>query len=78
MDRLTPREFEVFVMMAEGLSNERMADRLYLTERTVRAHLSAVTEKLELDSRLSVCLASYLFRNTVANDNGCRCGRREE
>jgi DNA-binding NarL/FixJ family response regulator len=78
LDRLTPRESEVFVMMAEGLSNEDMANRLHLTERTVRAHLSAITEKLELHSRLSLCLASYVFRNTVADDNMCRCGRRGE
>ncbi|MET8450814.1 LuxR C-terminal-related transcriptional regulator [Streptomyces sp. NPDC005209] len=78
LDRLTPRESEVFVMMAEGLSNEDMANRLHLTERTVRAHLSAIVEKLELHSRLSLCLASYAFRNTVANDNMCRCGRRGE
>ncbi|MEV0178825.1 LuxR C-terminal-related transcriptional regulator [Streptomyces sp. NPDC050625] len=78
LDRLTPRESEVFVMMAEGLSNEEMANRLHLTERTVRAHLSAITEKLELHSRLSLCLASYVFRNTVADDNMCRCGRRGE
>ncbi|SBT89780.1 regulatory protein, luxR family [Streptomyces sp. DI166] len=78
LDRLTPRESEVFVLMAEGLSNEDMADRLHLTERTVRAHLSAITEKLELNSRLRLCLASYAFRNTVADDNMCRCGRRGE
>ncbi|MGW4561420.1 response regulator transcription factor [Streptomyces sp. NPDC004561] len=78
LDRLTPRESEVFSMMAEGLSNESMAKRLHLTERTVRAHLSAIAEKLELNSRLSLCLASYVSRNTVANDNVCRCGRRAE
>ncbi|MGW2641621.1 response regulator transcription factor [Streptomyces sp. NPDC001348] len=78
LDRLTPRESEVFSMMAEGLSNEDLANRLHLTERTVRAHLAAITEKLELHSRLSVCLASYVSRNTVANDNVCRCDRRAE
>ncbi|MFK4146493.1 response regulator transcription factor [Streptomyces sp. NPDC004065] len=78
LDRLTPRESEVFALMAEGLSNEDMAHRLHLTERTVRAHLSAISEKLELHSRLTLCLASYVFRNTVADDNMCRCGRRAE
>ncbi|MFD5465796.1 helix-turn-helix transcriptional regulator [Kitasatospora sp. NPDC127059] len=59
LGRLTPREREVFVMLAEGLSNHQMAARLQVTERTVRAHLTAVLEKLELESRLSGCLASY-------------------
>ncbi|MFJ9772910.1 helix-turn-helix transcriptional regulator [Kitasatospora sp. NPDC101157] len=59
LGRLTPRECEVFVMLAEGLGNRQMAARLQVTERTVRAHLTAVLEKLELESRLSGCLASY-------------------
>ncbi|KJK49017.1 MULTISPECIES: response regulator transcription factor [unclassified Streptomyces] len=59
--RLTPREQETFLLLAEGLSNESMAQRLHVTERTVRAHVAAVMEKLELSSRLAVCLASYAF-----------------
>ncbi|MFI9226887.1 response regulator transcription factor [Streptomyces rimosus] len=59
--RLTPRERETFLLLAEGLSNESMARRLYVTERTVRAHVAAVMAKLELDSRLAACLASYAF-----------------
>ncbi|MFI9206452.1 response regulator transcription factor [Streptomyces sp. NPDC053048] len=64
VDRLTPREREVFVLLAEGLSNDQMARRLWVSERTVRAHLSAVLEKLELGSRLCGCLASYAFRTS--------------
>lgn len=59
--RLTPREQETFLLLAEGLSNEAMAQRLHVSERTVRAHLAAVMGKLELGSRLTVCLASYTF-----------------
>lgn len=59
--RLTPREQETFELLAEGLSNTSMARRLHVTERTVRAHVAAVMEKLELDSRLAACLASYAF-----------------
>ncbi|MFG2976209.1 response regulator transcription factor [Streptomyces sp. NPDC048331] len=68
--RLTPREQETFLLLAEGLSNETMARRLHVTERTVRAHVAAVMEKLELSSRLTVCLASYVFstENTDATD----------
>lgn len=70
--RLTPREQETFLLLAEGLSNERMARRLHVTERTVRAHVAAVMEKLELNSRLTVCLASYVFSTEYANS-----GRQE-
>lgn len=59
--RLTPRERETFLLLAEGLSNESMAQHLHVTERTVRAHVAAVMDKLELKSRLAACLASYVF-----------------
>ncbi|MFD6885642.1 response regulator transcription factor [Streptomyces sp. NPDC059957] len=59
--RLTPREKETFLLLAEGLSNDWMAQRMHVTERTVRAHVSAVMEKLELQSRYSACLAAYAF-----------------
>jgi DNA-binding NarL/FixJ family response regulator len=72
VNRLTPREQETFLLLAEGLSNASMAGRLHVTERTVRAHVAAVMEKLELDSRLTVCLASYAFSTEYAT-----AGRQE-
>lgn len=62
VDRLTPRERELFTLLAEGSSNQCMADQLNVTERTVRAHLTAVMEKLEITSRMAACLAAYYFR----------------
>ncbi|AIA02564.1 response regulator transcription factor [Streptomyces noursei] len=59
--RLTRREQETFALLFEGLSNASMAERLHITERTVRAHVAAVLAKLELESRLAACLASYEF-----------------
>ncbi|MDX2819970.1 LuxR C-terminal-related transcriptional regulator [Streptomyces ipomoeae] len=68
MGRLTPREQETFLLLAEGLSNEAMAQRLHVSERTVRAHVSAVMGKLELGSRLTTCLASYTFLTERRSD----------
>jgi DNA-binding NarL/FixJ family response regulator len=45
---LTAREQEVLAMIAEGLSNRAIADRLYLSERTVEAHVTQIFLKLEL------------------------------
>lgn len=48
LDRLTTREREVLSLVAEGLSNRAIAERLSVTERTVEAHISQVFGKLDL------------------------------
>ena len=45
---LTPRELEVLALMAEGLSNAAIAQRLYCTDRTVESHIGRVFTKLGL------------------------------
>lgn len=54
---LTPREIEIVRMVAEGLRNKVIAERLYLSEGTVKAHLHHIYEKLKVNSRLQ--LARY-------------------
>lgn len=46
--RLTPRETEVLGLMATGLSNSAIAERLVLTERSVEKHITSVLTKLDL------------------------------
>ena len=48
---LTRRETEVLALVAEGLSNRTIADRLHLTEGTVKSHLARIYTKLDVDSR---------------------------
>jgi len=48
LSRLTPRETEVLSLMATGLSNAAIAERLVLTERAVEKHITAVLTKLDL------------------------------
>ena len=47
-DELTPREREVLALMAEGRSNRSIAERLFVTERTVEKHTSSIFQKLRL------------------------------
>ena len=46
---LTPREREVLSLVAEGLSNRAIAERLVVTERTVEAHVTRIFSRLDLD-----------------------------
>lgn len=48
---LTQREYEVALLAAEGLRNGEIAERLVVTESTVRAHLRSIFQKLEIDRR---------------------------
>jgi DNA-binding NarL/FixJ family response regulator len=48
LDVLSPREREVLGLVAEGLSNQALAARLYVTERTIEAHITQVFSKLGL------------------------------
>jgi DNA-binding NarL/FixJ family response regulator len=53
---LTPREIEIVKMMAEGLRNRAIGDRLGISEGTVKVHLHNIYEKLGLDGRLELVL----------------------
>ena len=48
---LSPREAEVLRLVAEGLTNPQVAERLYLSPRTVDAHLQRIYGKLGITSR---------------------------
>jgi DNA-binding NarL/FixJ family response regulator len=53
---LSSREAQVATCVAEGKSNKEVADQLFITERTVKAHLGSVFEKLAVRDRLQLAL----------------------
>ena len=55
-EALTQREREVVQLVAEGLSNRGIAERLFVSERTARTHVSNILAKLGLASRTQVAL----------------------
>ncbi|MER5702032.1 response regulator transcription factor [Micromonospora sp. NPDC002296] len=55
---LTRREIEVLALVAEGLSNQAVGQRLHLTEGTVKSHLAHVYAKLGVDSRTAAVAAA--------------------
>jgi len=49
--RLTPREEEVLELLAEGMTNQQIADRLVVSIKTVKTHVSNILQKLHLSDR---------------------------
>ncbi|TMG29156.1 MAG: LuxR family transcriptional regulator, partial [Chloroflexi bacterium] len=62
---LSRREREVAQLVARGLSNREIAQRLYLSERTVDNHVHRILDKLGFDSRVQI--ATWLARNEHLN-----------
>lgn len=56
---LTSREVEVLKLTARGLSNLEIADRLCISEATVKTHLNRTMTKLDLDSRAQAVVIAY-------------------
>ena len=58
-ESLTEREYEVVEAVSEGLDNAEVADRLFMSEGTVRNHISSILAKLGLRNRTQVAVMYY-------------------
>jgi two-component system, NarL family, response regulator LiaR len=63
-DSLSERELEVLRLIAQGMSNQEIANALVVGEATVRSHVSAILRKLQLASRTQAAL--YALRQGLA------------
>lgn len=55
-EKLTERENEVLVLVAGGLTNQEIADKLFLSEATIRTHVSNILAKLHMHNRVQAAL----------------------
>jgi len=60
-DDLTEREFEILLLIAEGKSNQEIADELFIALKTVKTHVSNILNKLNVSDRTQAVI--YAFRH---------------
>ncbi|MBQ7764493.1 response regulator transcription factor [bacterium] len=58
---LTERERNVLFYLAQGLTNEVIADKLHISVHTVKAHLEAIYEKLEVSNRVQASMKAVVL-----------------
>jgi DNA-binding NarL/FixJ family response regulator len=63
--KLTDRERQVLTLLGQGLANRLIARRLGIVERTAKAHVSSIVEKLGVSSRLEAGLMAHLHHELL-------------
>jgi len=59
IESLTKREYEVLTLIAEGLNNKDIADKLFISEKTVKNHVSSIFKKLGVNDRIQAAIFAY-------------------
>jgi DNA-binding NarL/FixJ family response regulator len=65
-EQLSPREAEILDCLGKGMSNKSIADKLCISENTVKKHVSSILAKLKLSDRIQAAL----YVNKTQNDKG--------
>ena len=63
--KLTARELQVMYYVAEGLNNREVAERMYLSVHTIKAHLESIYSKLSVHNKIQALV--YAIKNNLIN-----------
>ena len=63
IESFTKREYEVLTLIAEGLDNREIAERLFISEKTVKNHVSNIFRKLDVNDRIQAAI--FAFKNNI-------------
>ena len=72
LSTLTPQQTRVLMMLREGLLNKQIAYELSVSEATVKAHVSAILQKLNVDSRTQAVIAASRIDGDLADGAATR------
>lgn len=64
-EQLTDREMEILLLIAQGKSNQEIADELYIALKTVKVHVSNILSKLQVNDRTQAVI--YAFKNNLVS-----------
>ena len=67
LEALTEREMEVLRLIADGLNNREIADMLFISDKTVKTHVSSILSKLHLEDRTQAAI--YALRHGLARES---------
>lgn len=59
INKLTKREYEVLTLIAEGLNNKDIGLKIFISEKTVKNHVSSIFKKLKLNDRVQAAIFAY-------------------
>lgn len=63
IESLTKREYEVLTLVAEGLNNKEIASKLFISEKTVKNHVSNIFKKIKVNDRIQAAI--FAFKNNI-------------